>query len=423
MGKAGVYNGVLGYVSDSRLGNLAIRPERRTENEIGLDLEFFENRFGINLTNYKATSRDVIFTMDVAPSTGSDTYTANGAIIENKGLEFSLNGIIIDKKGFKWSSRFLYAHNENMLVEMNGVTKESSKYLDPSNIPIDQLSKFTFVAPGRPIGEFRGYSWARFGYGIIASDRDENGNTVYIDIDSVYAGQWKKNDVYVQRDGLPDVNWQTSDGEAAGYLWSGYSPNPDWTGSFYNELKISNNISISALVDISSGGYIVNYTKNKLNEIGTHQETGHRYHEFFDDPSWDGYEEGNSTEWGKGPFSHFLNNGHQAIGPGAETEINYSESFFTGTMGTATDIINNIESASYIKLREVSISYSVNPRSVKSLGLNGLDVRVSFRDLLTISSYSGWDPETNMMQNRITGEDYFNQPQTWGANLSLYLKW
>ena len=92
------------------------------------------------------------------------------------------------------------------------------------------------------------------------------------------------------------------------YLWSGYSPNPDWTGSFYNEVKISNNISISALVDISSGGYIVNYTKNKLNEVGTHEETGQRYHEFFDDPSWDGYEEGNSTEWGKGPFSHFLNN-------------------------------------------------------------------------------------------------------------------
>ena len=99
--------------------------------------------------------------------------------------------LLLIKKGL-WSSRFLYAHNENMLAEMNGVTKESSKYLDPSNIPIDQLSKFTFVAPGRPIGEFRGYSWARFGYGVIASDRDENGNTVYIDIDSVYAGQWKK---------------------------------------------------------------------------------------------------------------------------------------------------------------------------------------------------------------------------------------
>ena len=64
-----------------------------------------------------------------------------------------------------------------------------------------------------------------------------------------------------------------------------------------------------------------------------------------------------------------------------------------------------------------------NPKNVKRLGLSGLDIRLSFRDLFTVSNYSGWDPETNMMQNRITGEDYFNQPQTWGANLSLYLKW
>ena len=423
LGKAGVYNGVLGYVSDSRLGNSAIRPEKRSENEIGLDLEFLDNRFGLSLTGYKATSKDVIFTMDVAPSTGSDRYTANGAIIENKGLEFSLSGNIINKKGFKWRSRFIYARNENMLVEMNGVTKTSAQSLDLSNVPIDQLSKFTFVSPGHPVGEFRGYSWARFGYGIIATDRDESGSTVYVNIDSVYAGEWERNDVYVQRDGRPDVNWQTSEGEAGGYLWSGYSPNPNWTGSFYNEIKISNNISISSLIDISSGGHVVNYTKNKLNEVGTHQETEDRYHELFDDPNWDGYKEGVSTEWGKGTFSRFLNNGHRAIGPGADTQINYDESFFTATMGTTTDIINNIESASYVKLRELSFSYKINPGTIKKYGLSGADIRLSFRDLITISKYSGWDPETNMMQNRISGEDYFNQPQTWGANFSLYLKW
>ena len=92
-------------------------------------------------------------------------------------------------------------------------------------------------------------------------------------------------------------------------------------------------------------------------------------------------------------------------------------------MGTATDIINNIESASYIKLREVSFSYRVDPSLINKYSLSSLDIRLSFRDLITISDYSGWDPETNMMQNRISGEDYFNQPQTWGANLSLYLRW
>ena len=128
-------------------------------------------------------------------------------------------------------------------------------------------------------------------------------------------------------------------------------------------------------------------------------------------------------EWGKGVFSRFLNNGHKAIGPGSDTEIQYDESFFTSIMGTATDIINNIESASYIKLRELSFSYRFNPNKIKNYGLSGLDARLSFRDLITISRYSGWDPETNMMQNRISGEDYFNQPQTWGANLSLHLRW
>ena len=288
---------------------------------------------------------------------------------------------------------------------------------------IDQLSKFTFVSPGHPVGEFRGYSWARFGYGIIASDVDEDGNSVFVNIDSVYAGKWKRNDVYVQRDGKPDVSWKTSDGEVGGYLWSGYSPNPDWTGSFYNDIKISKNISISALIDISSGGHVVNYTKNKLNEVGTHGETAARYHPLFDDPSWEEYEEGVSTKWGKGLFSSLLNNGHRGVGPGSEEEIKYDETFYTSIMGTATDIINNIESASYVKLREVSFSYRVDPYLINKYSLSGLDIRLSFRDLITISNYSGWDPETNMMQNRISGEDYFNQPQTWGANLSLYLRW
>jgi len=423
LGSGGQYNNVLGYISDARLGNLAIRPERRSENELGLDLEFYDNRFGLSVTGYKAISDDVIFTMDVAPSTGSDIYTANGAVIENKGIELSLNGNMLEKKNLVWSSRFLFAKNDNMLKEMNGITGESALLLDPSNVPMDQLSKFTFTAPGHPIGEFRGYSWARFGYGMIATDKDENGNAILVDIDSVYAGRWKRNDVYIQTDGRPDVNWQNADGSSGGYIWSGYTPNPLWTGSVYNEFKIFNNFTISSLIDISYGGYIVNYTKNKLNETGTHLETENRYHPDFDDPEWHGFEEGVTTEWGKGTAAELLNNGDKGIGPGADEVIRYDESFYNTIMGTTTDIINNIEDASYVKLREISLSYRVDSPLVAKVGLKQLDVRVSARDLYTWTSYSGWDPETNMMQNRISGEDYFNQPQTWGANISVNMKW
>ena len=92
-------------------------------------------------------------------------------------------------------------------------------------------------------------------------------------------------------------------------------------------------------------------------------------------------------------------------------------------MSTSQDIINNIEDASYIKLREVSLSYIIDHQRIKDKGFENITARLSFRDLVTWSKYTGWDPETNMMQNRISGEDYFNQPQTWGATFSLYLNW
>lgn len=423
LGSSGSYSGVLGYVSDSRLGNQAIRPERRSEKELGLDLAILENRMGLNLTAYKAISNDVIFTMDVAPSTGSDILTANGAIIENMGLEFSLNVNLIQRKNLNWSARFLYSHNDNLLVEMNGIDSHAAAQLDPSNVPMIQLSKFTFTAPGHPVGEFRGYSWARFGYGIIATDTDENGQSILVNIDSAYAGKWKRNDVYIQRNGLPDINWQYADGSSGGYIWSGYSADPIWSGSIYNEIKVFNNLSFSALIDISVGGYIVNYTKNKLDEIGTYLDTESRYNESFDDPDWYGYEEGVSTKWGKGKFVEVINSDHEGIGPGQDETICYDEEFYTVYMGTQTDIINNIEDGSHIKLREVSVSYRVNSPVIKKVGLRAIDLRLSARDLLTLTRYTGWDPETNMMQNRISGEDYFNQPQTWGANFSINLMW
>ena len=92
-------------------------------------------------------------------------------------------------------------------------------------------------------------------------------------------------------------------------------------------------------------------------------------------------------------------------------------------MGTAKDIINNIEDASYVKLREISISYRFDGKKLKNLGIQNLDLRLSARDLYTWSKYSGWDPETNMRQNRISGEDYFNQPQTRGANITATIQW
>ena len=246
-------------------------------------------------------------------------------------------------------------------------------------------------------------------------DHDLNINTPDVNIDTLKDYSWSKNDVYVAKNGLPIMYSQK--------IWSGFAPNPDWTGSFFNELSIGKKLKISCLIDISIGGHIANYTKNALYEWGTHADTDKRYHPDFDNPNWHGYQEGVSTNWGKGTFQELLNHNHKSIGPGQDTIITYSQNFYENYMGRNTDVINNIEDASYAKLRELSLSYNFGKINNSYLGNPGVIVRLSAQDLITWTKYSGWDPETNMYQDRISGEDYFNQPQTWRANLALQLNW
>ena len=407
------YNGVTGYRSDDEVSNFRIRPERRNEYEAGTDLSLLNGKMGISTTIYNAISTDIIYDIDVIPSTGADEMTANGASIQNKGLEFTIDYRLFDAKRIKVDTKFIYASNKNTVLEMNGVDGNMAKTMDPSLVPSRGIAKFSEVSPGHEYAEFKVLSWARFGHGL-AVDHDLDINTPDVAIDTLDY-DWRKNDVYIGKNGLPIMYSEK--------IWSGYAPNPDWTGSFFNEIKLGRKIKLSCLLDISMGGHIANYTKNSLYEWGTHADTDRRYHPDFDNPDWFGYEEGVSTEWGKGTFQELINHGHRALGPGQDTVIAFSQNLYENYMGRNTDVINNIEDASYAKLREVALSYNFGSVKIGYLGNPNLTIRLSAQDLKTWTSYSGWDPETNMYQDRISGEDYFNQPQTWRANLAIQLNW
>ena len=270
---------------------------------------------GISTTIYNAISTDIIYDIDVIPSTGADEMTANGASIQNKGLEFTIDYRLFDAKRIKIDTKFIYASNKNTVLEMNGVDGDMAKTMDPSLVPSRGIAKFSEVSPGHEYAEFKVLSWARFGHGL-AVDHDLDINTPDVAIDTLDY-DWRKNDVYIGKNGLPIMYSEK--------IWSGYAPNPDWTGSFFNEIKLGKKSKLSCLLDISMGGHIANYTKNSLYEWGTHADTDRRYHPDFDNPDWFGYEEGVSTEWGKGTFQELINHGHRALGPGQDTVITFSQ--------------------------------------------------------------------------------------------------
>ena len=90
------------------------------------------------------------------------------------------------------------------------------------------------------------------------------------------------------------------------------------------------------------------------------------------------------------------------------------EQFQLSEINFIDEKIGVIRNEDIIYQGEINNSYLGDPNIV---------VRLSAQDLLTWTNYSGWDPETNMYQDRISGEDYFNQPQTWRANLAFQLNW
>ncbi|RMD91853.1 MAG: SusC/RagA family TonB-linked outer membrane protein [Calditrichaeota bacterium] len=394
------YRGKSGYFSSSNKGNNNIKPERTKEFEIGGNLAFWDSRIGLDVTYYKQTSTDVIFDLNLVPSTGFFSQTDNAATIENKGWELSLDLAPVRKSNFTWDLGFIYSRNKNMVTKMR----------DRNGNPVfEQIGRWAYAGEGHELGEMRLQTWVRFGYGM---QYDIDGDGVKEDIDNLpqYKGKWKKGDVFIFEDGFPRMYGEL--------IWSGLSSNPKWTGSIRNEFTLFKNITVSAFIDIVQGHYIMNHGAGALFSYGTHAGTADRYVE--GDPWFEqNYKEKPvplTGKFGTGP------DGRKDIkgwGPGADENgnpkpVKLTESWYrTAGAGFQGDGFQFTEDASYVKLREISVSYRLKKPFLRKLGLSEVIFRLSGRNLVTWTGYTGFDPDTNRRQaTNARDSDYFNQPQT-----------
>jgi TonB-linked SusC/RagA family outer membrane protein len=386
------YFGKAGYLSQSSPSNDAIKPERTREWEAGTNLAFWNNRIGLEVTYYNALARDVLLDINLVPSTGYFDRTDNSAKIENKGWEITLDVNPIKMRNFSWNLSANWGTNRNEVLELP--------------VGWEEVSRWGVAAAGHPLGEYRIQSWVRFGHGMTA---DVDGDGTVENIDEFYAGQWEKNDVYIPADGYP-IMWTDR-------VFSGFSPNPDWTGSLRTEFKLFNNLTVSALFNVVKGYYVMNHGRGALYSYGTHEETNNRWHPDY---------ETLGVDWGHGPVDHFFAHGEKGIGPGvdngAANDVRYTETWYRGeASGFSGDGFLFIEDASYIKLREVAVSYTFRHPFIKSVGLDNIRVRLSGQNLVTWTDYTGYDPETNRRQSSgERGGDYFNQPQVRTYMMTFY---
>ncbi|MFQ6009026.1 MAG: hypothetical protein ACE5K8_08765, partial [Candidatus Zixiibacteriota bacterium] len=373
-----------GFRHSTNLGNENIKPERTREIEFGLDMSFYDSRIGFELTHYRQKTTDVIFDLNVAPSTGSFSQTTNAATITNKGWEAAVNLTPIRKRNFVWDVGLIWASNRNKVTDMSGAEWEG-------------LGGSSVAAEGYELGVFRAQSWMRFGHGLMY---DVDGDGVKENIDEYYAGQWKKNDVWVGEDGKPVLSPTP--------LFTPWSPNPRWTGSIRNEFTLFGKLRISSLIDIVWKRWMENRGKGQLYKYGTSKDTEVRYT--------------------KGPVNHWFHHGEKAVGPGATNGIGkdfeYDQTWFQTLGGYSGDRWQFIEDAGYIKLREISISYPLRFNFIRRFGIQDITLRLSGRNLITWTDYTGWGPDTNRSQSTNSrGIDYFNSPETRVYTFTMYVNY
>ena len=140
-----------------------LKPEFTTEFEFGTELQFFQNRFGIDFTWYNRSTTNQIAPLSLPSSTGKRTYYTNFGELNNKGVELGVTIVPINlRNSFKWDIFATYTKNKSNVVSLIDGIEQITLSTGSSSEPQPTLK------PGYPYGFLRG--------SVI--ERDDEGNAL-----------------------------------------------------------------------------------------------------------------------------------------------------------------------------------------------------------------------------------------------------
>jgi TonB-linked SusC/RagA family outer membrane protein len=375
--------GVGGYSRDTQAGNPLIKPERKKEVEGGFDLRFLNDRVNFSATAYYNRINDVILPVDIAASSGFSSINMNGATLENKGIELSLEPTWVKaKNGFTWSSNFIWFRNRNNVVSLSGA---ESIFLTGGGFS-DGSSR---AVQGHPVGVIWGTYY------------DKNASGGYV----------------LDENGFPKL--APSEGVIG-------NPNPDFRASIGNTFSFKG-FSLYALIDFQHGGQIWNGTRGALVNYGTFGSTGVETTLSAADAgqvkTFDGKTVATSSRNTVNADGSVTFRG--TVGDYGGGKVALDESWYTNTGGGFSVNQPFVEDATWTRLREVTLTYTLNSQGFRSATkLSSVTFGVTGRNLALWTNYSGIDPETNLTgANNGRGIDYFQNPNTRSVLFKLTINY
>jgi TonB-linked SusC/RagA family outer membrane protein len=344
------------YVQSVTRGNPFLRPERKEEMEIGVDLRLFNDRLSLSLSHYRNETTDALINIPQASSTGYDFLYANAGTIQNRGLEVDLGYTLFKNKDWSVEWNLNWTRNRNIVTNLNG-------------------------AGSINLGGTAG-----------VSSRAVEGYALGV----LFSTKWQRNEnngLILNANGFPIPDIVSAPiGD----------PNPDWRGGTGLNVKYKK-LTFSALMEHSQGGMVINGTEGVLLDYGTSGAVGNESVATTNLKRSDGTVisagtsfRGNIKDFGAGPVA-------------------LDQSWYTGLGGWFGNVGEQfMEDATWTRFRELNLGYTLShPGLKRALGLSSLLIEVSGRNLFLISSVQGFDPDSNVSGSTSgRGVVYFVNPPT-----------
>ncbi len=355
------------YGLPTTLNNTELKPEMTKSWELGAEMRVFDNRLGVDFTYYSKISNNQIIPVAVSGASGYSRQIINAGEITNKGVELFLTAVPVRVKNtFEWTITGNYSRNRNQVVSLAPGIENLQLGVGPFNISVN-------AAVGQPYGQLMGTDFIY----------DADGNKV---VGS--NGRYLKSAVKALGSVLPDFNLGVG-----------------------NEFKIYG-FDVRCLIDIQQGGNFFSTTKmwgTYTGILAESAENGMRENGVVIDAMVAKYDAGGKVMY---------NPDGTAQVTGANTKniaaYTYTTDYYNGPA------MQNVLDASYIKLREITVSYTIPAKLTGPI--QNLKIGLFGRNLATWgTAMVGIDPEQSNSSGNIQGIEGAGLPstRTFGFNIGF----
>lgn len=353
------------------VANPDLRWETTRQINGGIDIGLFDNKLEFILDYYKKTTFDLLQSIQIPSQSGFGGALVNFGSIENRGFELGINAYPVTSSDFTWSTGVNFTTYKTEVIELGG----DEEIFGPG-LGVNLFGNGHIFRPGLEYGIFWGFN----AIGLIQEgDFDAEGNPTFATRNNdTGLGHWKFKDV----DGNGIIN--NDDREIIG------NPNPDFLFGWNNDFSYKN-LSLNIFIQGSIGNDI-------YNTLGTAVSSGFQNNEAYKNQTVEWYE----NRW---------------------TPSNPTNDIRYPSINSPSPPTGNfmVEDGSYVRLKNVSLRYTL---PVRGEYLSSVQLFVTGTNLLTITDYTGFDPEVSSLggNSLAPGVDLGTYPRQRGYTLGANVK-